>query len=85
MARILDIHKAQSIHDNQLISGANISIVTPIPDLFAPEHFQDDAIALEETLYHNLPGGTYDRLLGLMLTRKASHFVVSHFKAYGDG
>lgn len=38
--------------------------------------FNDDAEKLEETLHKTLPGGTYDRLIGMMLTRKASHFIV---------
>lgn len=40
--------------------------------------FEDQAKDIEEALYGSLPGGTYDRLLGRMLQRKASHFLVTH-------
>lgn len=40
--------------------------------------FQTQAQNLEIALYNSLPGGTYDRLLGEILKRKASHFIVSH-------
>jgi hypothetical protein len=40
--------------------------------------FMHEASQIEEALHDSLPGGTYDRLCGLMLQRKASHFVVSH-------
>ena len=40
--------------------------------------FEANAADLEDALYRSLPGGTYDRLLGRMLERKATHFVVSH-------
>lgn len=39
--------------------------------------FEDQATALETALHNALPGGTYDRLLGLMLKRRASHFLVT--------
>ena len=38
-----------------------------------------DAEMLETAVHESLPGGTYDRLLGMMLERKASHFAVAHF------
>ena len=38
--------------------------------------FLADARAIEKGLIESLPGGTYDRLLMLMLQRKASHFIV---------
>jgi hypothetical protein len=44
----------------------------------ADAFFLADAQRLEEALHNSLPGGTYDRLCGLMLARKASHFRVSH-------
>lgn len=40
--------------------------------------FQREAKQIEEALYNALPGGTYDQLVGLLLQRKASHFVVRH-------
>lgn len=41
-------------------------------------HYDEQARQLEEVLIRTLPGGTYDRLLGRMLARKASHFRVAH-------
>jgi hypothetical protein len=40
--------------------------------------FEADAQEIEAALYNSLPGGTYDRLLGLMLRRVSCHFIVSH-------
>jgi hypothetical protein len=40
--------------------------------------FEKDAQLLFDALRDTLPGGTFDRLLGLMLAEKASHFVVRH-------
>ena len=39
-------------------------------------YFDEQAMALEQALINSLPGGVYDRLLGRMLTRKATHFRV---------
>lgn len=39
--------------------------------------YEEQARQIEEALHGSLPGGTYDRLLGLMLARKASHFRVA--------
>lgn len=51
----------------------------PHKDLNAAGRFFDEqARQIEEALHHSLPGGTYDRLLGRMLARKATHFRVSH-------
>lgn len=41
-------------------------------------YFDIRASELEDALYNTLPGGLYDRLLGEMLARKATHFRVSH-------
>ncbi len=48
--------------------------------LRSTEQFDEQGAKLEEALHSVLPGGTYDRLLGCMLTRKASHFVISFGK-----
>lgn len=40
--------------------------------------FETDAKQIESALWEALPGGTFDALVGLMLHRKASQFVVSH-------
>jgi hypothetical protein len=38
----------------------------------------EEAMKLERALYSTLPGGTYDRLLGVMLLRKAGHLRIAH-------
>ena len=42
------------------------------------QFFDLEAQKLFDALYNSLPGGTFDRLTGLMLAKKASHFIVSH-------
>jgi hypothetical protein len=42
------------------------------------DYCDEQAKQIDEALAHSLPGGTYDRLLGHMLARKASHFRVAH-------
>ncbi len=44
----------------------------------ANAYFEEQAQQIEESLWASLPGGTYDRLLGRMLARKASHYRVAH-------
>lgn len=41
----------------------------------------EQARRIEQALALSLPGGVYDRLLGRMLTRKASHLRVAHEEA----
>ena len=78
---MLSVYKAQATGD-QVVEDAEIAITTTIPTMQSLDHtdalFCIDAGALESALYGSLPGGTYDRLLGKMLARKATHFVVSH-------
>ena len=78
---MLHIYKAQAT-GRQAVENANIVIEEPFPPArsldVAAEMFAIEAEALEAALYGSLPGGTYDRLLGKMLERKASHFIVSH-------
>jgi hypothetical protein len=38
--------------------------------------FTEQATLIENALIDTLPGGVYSRLLGLMLKRKASYFIV---------
>jgi hypothetical protein len=40
--------------------------------------FDGEATAVEAALFRSLPGGLYDRLLGAMLARKSTHFIVRH-------
>jgi hypothetical protein len=66
----------------------NVTVVfdKPMPDykdspVWQEEYnktFNSEAEKLEQVLIDCLPGGTYDRLLGLMLKRKSSHFIISH-------
>jgi len=83
----VDIFKAQGI-GGDIPPSTTIRLEKEIPDpdpslahsafLAAAEKvFQDQAAALETALHNALPGGTYDRLLGLMLQRRASHFLVT--------
>lgn len=77
------IYKAQGI-GGQEVESLLIEFSEGIPAPFTDSGendtgwFERNSIALEFLLYHVLPGGTYCRLLGEMLKRKASHFVVSH-------
>ncbi len=78
---MLYLHKAQA-NGEQVVPDAEICIAqgfrTKDDPALVDRIFSDDAERLEMELYRSLPGGTYDRLLGKMLGRKASHFVVSH-------
>lgn len=76
------VNKAQPVTYVDQTYPAMIRITADLPDLKTLEEaarvYDCDAAMLEETLYGSLPGGTYDRLLGLMLKRKSSHFAVAH-------
>lgn len=79
----MQIAKARPIGDEE-VKGVNIDISFNVPKFEddnwherAENFFMEQARDLEEALHNSLPGGTYDRLLGLMLKRKASHFIVS--------
>ena len=82
---MLNIYKAQATGD-KAVDDVQISISAAFPDMYRFEYplkaaealFSKEAECLEEALHASLPGGTYDHLLGKMLARKASHFVVSH-------
>lgn len=79
-AKLVEIHKAMP--SPAALPSTVISIVDEIPE-FTELKYQDnfcdkEAAELEEALYGCLPGAIYDRLLGLMLRRKASHFRVTH-------
>lgn len=60
-----------------------IEIVGALPEFDdladAIRYYDGQAQQIEETLHRALPGGVYDRLVGRMLTRKASHFRIAHF------
>jgi hypothetical protein len=85
------VKKAQPTGD-QSIPDVVISVTQTLPqsakDAMSLEQFgqlfDDQAKGIEGALYESLPGGTYDRLLGRMLLRKASHFIVSHRGPTGE-
>lgn len=76
------VRKAAGIGEHT-VPSATINITEPIPTPIntlaeADRIFTADAQTLEQALHNALPGGTYDRLLGLMLERKATHFIIAH-------
>jgi hypothetical protein len=78
----VNIYKAQG-HGEEIVEGVIVFIDQELPKQnertllsVLDEMFSDQAEKLESALWRSLPGGTYDRLCGLMLKRKASHFVV---------
>jgi hypothetical protein len=75
------IHAAQPTGPHQ-VEHVEIHIAGVIPNFNALDEIAEfsagEANAIEEVLYGSLPGATYDRLLHAMLTRKATHFRVSH-------
>ena len=79
--RTINIYKAQHIgneevEDLQIVFNEELPIFESIQQ--SGKDFIRQAIILEKLLLNTLPGGTYDRLLGLMLKRKSSHFIVTH-------
>lgn len=78
--KTVHIYAGQPIGNNPP-AKTEIRIEVPIPDYDFdnyPKAFQAQAEQLEKALHDSLPGGTYDRLCGLMLKRKSTHFIVSH-------
>lgn len=76
----IEIYHGQPI-GNQKGEGLLIEIVKPFPDgnfEESPSKFNNDSKKIEQALYEHVPGGTYDALLGLMLKRKSTVFVVPH-------
>lgn len=77
------ISKAQAVGDQE-VPDAHIHITGEQPEFGFRGglavwgiYFDEQAEAIELALHGSLPGGTYDRLLGRMLLRKASHFRVA--------
>ena len=81
MKKTLNFMKAVQIGDKE-IHDTTIILKETFPDNAnlkeSDKLFELEATALENILINTLPGGTYDRLLGKMLQRKSSHFIVSH-------
>ena len=74
------VHKAQPIGDG-VVQDKTIILSASIPHCEMAEAdsiMELDADKLHQALYYTLPGGTYDRLLCLMLKKKSSHFIVPH-------
>ncbi len=79
------VFKAQAI-GAQVIPDLELTATEPMPDLhrgWTPaelqahaERFEHQAAQVVSALYASLPGGTLDQILRLMLTRKASQFIV---------
>lgn len=81
----IHIQKAQpTVND---VASVTIIIDEEIPDMKvrdADEHYNEQASTLYQALKYSLPGGTYDRLLALMMTDRASLFVVPLFDEESD-
>lgn len=81
MPEIITIAKASPI-GKQPVPGLAINFVGEPPRIDSLDKakwwFSAQAALLEDALHKILPGGTYDRLLGLMLARKSSHFIIAH-------
>ena len=75
------VEKASATGDH-VIEDAMILIEEEFPKFEsleeAAEAHGEQARYLENALYRHLPGGTYDRLLGAMMERRAPHFRGSH-------
>jgi len=78
-----NIYKAQGIADIK-VENSTIFLHEELPPFEYYKKlgeldsvFEEQAKMLEYELYSHLPGGTYDRLLGELLKRKASHFTVT--------
>lgn len=82
------ISKASPIGPDQGIPDTCIEIIGTLPDMADLEkagwYYDQQAQEIEEALYRSLPGGTYDRLVGRLLARKATHFRVPHFNNDGE-
>lgn len=81
------VHRAQPVGGHPVLVSI-IEIRPTIPDprpspAVLGEYSSDavmaqDAKHIADALYASLPGGTFDRLIVLLLERKISHFVVRH-------
>jgi hypothetical protein len=80
--KTINICKAQSDDYSELTEPAEIIIDKEVPTFKVlgnqDDYFMRQAVVTEKLLYDTLPGGLYDRLLGEMLKRKATHFRVAH-------
>ena len=87
MATLIDLrfYKANKTADTE-VPDMVLGISENLPNLDGMtlgeigDLFEQQAQLIERALYKSLPGGTYDHLVGAMLQRKATHFVVTHGK-----
>lgn len=75
MTQIIRVNKAEPIGTQQT---AGVEIHIDGTDPLDMDTFMDDAQTLASALYNTLPGGTFDKLIGLLLAKKASQYVVSY-------
>jgi hypothetical protein len=77
------VSKADPAYTEKPVADMRIEIIGAQPDYEsldeAARYYDNQARQIEEALHRSLPGGTYDRLVGRMLARKATHFRVAHF------
>jgi len=77
------VSKAQVVYSDKPVIDTRIEVIGSLPAIEGMEeharYFDRQAQQIEEALNSSLPGGTYDRLAGRMLARKATHFRVAHF------
>lgn len=79
MTQEITVYRAQNTGNKQAPS-LRITATEPFPELSLDDARAEHCAAAEvlcHALYASLPGGTMDRLLGEMLKRKASDFVVT--------
>jgi hypothetical protein len=78
----ISVAKAEPSVTGEPTRKGTIVINEKVPDFAslseAADYYEEQAQMIERVLYGTLPGGTYDRLLGALLRRKASHFRVAH-------
>ena len=74
--KVIRVCKAQPA-GGKVVPSIVIEIHLELPDSEATPKFSADAYNLESALHESLPGGTYDRLLGAMLQRRASSLIRS--------
>lgn len=77
MAKTIHVRKAGTIRDEKIEDV----------EIFISDHvkhkgqFDKDAQILCEALYNSLPGGTFDRLTILMMTKIASSYTITRKEA----
>lgn len=75
------VSKANRVSKPVMDSSLEISAEIPsdLVELNAlGNYFDEQARKIDDLFAWALPGGAYDRLLGRMLARKATHFVIGH-------